>query len=208
MTFCDSPLVDECGVDIELPGRRGIIVCSLSSFAEKSGAVAHGFTNRIIGIVSLERYRCLHLIFCLESDLNDSLTTKVMRIQNICAGLRCETQLRIRVSSFLGLSCCIAQSILRSMTHEEMSQLQQMVACASDKEIAERAMFLIHLLPTICTMDALQCAAGNRGRSSAEQFQLILSSKMEREKMLESLASSKSMMQLSHILGASLNIAA
>lgn len=196
LTFADSSLVDACGVDIELPGRQGIILHSLSDDSNDGKAAARAFiADRLVKLAAQERYQCLHLILCSETDLSPSLAMQVTEIQNACAGEECPTFVTVQLSSLLGVSFAIAQTILHSLLHEKVASYQQMLGKVLETGVSERATFLVKLIPKISALDALKCAA------TKDQFQLLLRNRIARVKMATTV-SPESMKMLSHVLGA------
>jgi hypothetical protein len=202
MRFADSSILDQCGVDIELPCRRGVILHSVSALAADDECRA--FIARLVELAAHERYKFVHLILFAEIDLSPIQTEKISKIQNACDGNVWPTNLQVQVSSIIGLSFCLAKTILHSLPGENKMEVYQQAVASISLSTSERALMLVSLLPTLCAIDALKCVSGDGTKSPEEQFQSLLGSEDERKRMCSKLSSPKPMHQLGEILRASL----
>lgn len=201
ITFCDTSLVDGCGVDIELPGRRAVIVQSLSSWAA-DGKETRAFITTLIRLASTERYESVHCILCIQGGLSPSQAKQVLQVQN--ASFESPTQVQVQLSSVIALSCVIAEATLRSLTRVDLTQYQQAVQQMANDAVVSRATFLVRLIPTLSAFDAIKCLTNGNHSNPVDQLQQLLCSEIARQRMSANLPSQKPMSQLSHILRANL----
>lgn len=204
LAFCDTPILGADGVDIELPGKRGLIVRSLSTWGRDGKSRA--FITSLVGLAATEKYKSIVCVLCCDGEILPVQSKAILQVQNACAGDECPTKIQFQVSSVLGLSYCMAQAILQTFTPERLGEYQHVVNKLSEDGVSNRASFLAKLVPTLTAIDAIQCVT-NHGRSITEdQFQLLFRSKITRSQLSSTGSVLKGMLQLSHILGSPLNM--
>ena len=181
--FLDTSLVDICGVDIEVPGRGGIIVSSLSRPEFPI------LVKRVVDLISMSRYRYLEVFLCVEADQDDSILKNIVTLQNSVLHERgpLGTAVSFTVVSPRSLATFIGNSVRMHKTSKESKEIE---AYLSDERTFERLYFLISLVPTFTASTALYCLESSKfspetnGDRSKEWFKELLGrNNQERDRM-------------------------
>lgn len=156
----DSPLIDTCGVDIELPGRVAVIVHSLAALENE--AAAKEIVLDLARVVAGGRYRCIHVIICCDVSLTEQMTRHVASLQAV--GLRCSssgssTSTHFKMASQVSISACIAATVFEASRAciDQGIGLSLVLDIQDDTEIRDKAKFLITLIPMLTASGAIQC---------------------------------------------------
>ena len=151
ISFLDTSLVDKCGVDIEAPGRGGIIVSALSSW---QGQGFSSLVKRIVDLLSVSRYNTIEVLLCADIDQDEFIMKNMVTLQN--AVLQKKGSLGTIVSFHLIPPSFLAESIGTSLRmHKSHQYMKEVEACLSDDRIFERLHFLLSLVPTLSATTAL-----------------------------------------------------
>ena len=201
ITFCDTHLVDNCDVSLELPNRRAVVIVSIASTTVVNEL--RQCTMKMVSLTACERYQSIDCVLCVESDFNASQATQILQVQTGFTGDLCQVGVHYFLASKTSLSCCLAEIILSSvpLKAKNVSNYQELLA---NRDITSRAHFLMSLLPTMTAADALSCFPS--GKNPREQLHRLLSNAMKRQKIPypSGMLNSKAMAQLSHVLQAHL----
>jgi hypothetical protein len=215
ITFRDTPLVDSRGVDIELPGGHAIVVQSISKWSVDAPA-ARGFLESILRLVSMNRYGCLTLVFCIEVDISQEQSRRVLQLMKAFTGDFCPIVVQVHITSLVSLSCCVARIILKDVNSQntDLSRYNDAVKLLADHEVEvpRRAAFLLSCIPTLSVVNCAHILSGcGENENPLDQFHLLLRSQIERQQVARRWGSStdgkrvdKAMLQLSYIFRASL----
>ena len=158
LNVADCPLLDIAGADIELANDKALIVqriSTLNSAGSSSGSKA--FIKRLVLLAASGRYRSIHVIICVDTDIRPS---EIVMMQNALmqqSGCPCEN-VSFEYTSPRTLSSSIALQFCSSSEVHESSRISQFV---SDENVQERARFLICLVPTMTVHTALKCMCDN-----------------------------------------------
>ncbi len=165
----DSSLVDKCDVDIELSGRRGIIVSNLESW-ERSDE-GKFFTRRLVQLAAIGRYKTLHIILCAGSAISGSIATQITQLQNAVLrhGVNPPTCCITRLVSQSSLSAMIVHCAFSSVgsSYEAISGHYDVVR---DAFTSERIRFLLGIVPTLTVGGAIQLLKQNSKSPSNESL--------------------------------------
>jgi len=151
ISFVDSPLVDVCEVDLELPGvsnteqgkenkrtrartNRLTELCLLHTFLQARSIIVQrmsicaesmearkAFHKKLLHLAATERYLSIVLILCVDGDLSNIQASEVQELHNSFAGNDSPTRVHFQVTSVTALSCCIAKTILKSASSPEIT---------------------------------------------------------------------------------------
>ena len=157
LNVCDCPLIDIAGADIELAGDKALIVQRVSTLSQSdsigSNSGNKAFIRRIVLLAASGRYRSIHVILCVDTDMRPS---DIVMLQNALiqqSGCPCEN-VSFEYTSPRTLSSSIALQFCNSNDAHQSSRISQF---ASDENVQERARFLICLVPTMTVHTALKC---------------------------------------------------
>jgi len=145
----DCPLLDIAGADIELADDKALIVQRISTLTQSNKE----FMKRLVIMAASGRYRSIHVILCVDTDMRPS---EIVTMQNALmqqSGCPCET-VTFEYTSPRTLSSSIALQFCNSSEVHKSSRISQF---ASDENVQERARFLICLVPTMTVHTALKC---------------------------------------------------
>ena len=209
----DSPLVDNCNVDLELPGRCAVLVVATSSFLVNENAKR--FVLRTTTLYALSRYRHLYVILVLDTATTPAIAHRIFQLQSSIVSYSSNesTQLHFKTT----LSQSLAGSIAELVTGlgADMQDTDGLLKHLQNDQDIERALFLLSLLPTMCVYGALQtlhlAEAYSKERSINTTFGLLFSDKQLRQRIMFVATSTKAgnvhpqaMMQLCEFLRAPL----
>jgi hypothetical protein len=81
---CDSPLLDEIGIDMEIAGKGAILVHRLSTWGSQEDLKV--LIRDLVKLSALGRYLTLHVIICVDVVLSPSLAKDIAFIQSTPLG--------------------------------------------------------------------------------------------------------------------------
>jgi len=158
----DCPLLDIAGADIELADDKALIVQRISTLNQSTKE----FVRRLVVMAASGRYRSIHVILCVDTDIHPS---EIIRMQNALmpqSGCPCET-VTFEYTSPRTLSSSIALQFCNNGGVSESSRISQF---ASDENVQERARFLICLVPTMTVHNALRCLCSETSGTFEDRF--------------------------------------
>lgn len=181
--MCDSPLIDESGVDFELPSQRCIVIERLSSWCDdqsKSGLgqnmlfdhdrhTAKSLTKRLVHLVSTRRYNQIHVFLCIDTPITQEISSEISLLQNalIIPSACPSCRLNFHFVSPKSISYTIAETVLMDypnsleydcLAAENLCSCMKVVqSLAQDMKVQERARFMLSMAPTLTVIGALQC---------------------------------------------------
>lgn len=159
----DCPLLDIAGADMELADDKALIVQRISTLNQSSTE----FMKRLVIMAASGRYRSIHVILCVDTDIRPS---EIMTMQNALMqqnGCPCET-VTFEYTSPRTLSSSIAWQFCNSSEIHKSSRVSHF---ASDENVQERARFLICLVPTMTVQNALRSLRSNSFGISEDEFE-------------------------------------
>lgn len=178
LNVCDCPLLDISGADIELGDGKALIVQRISQLNE--GDMNKNFIKRIVMLGASGRYRHIHVILCIDTDIRPQ---QILLMQNALmqqSGCPCEN-ISFEYTSLRTLSSSIALQFCNSSDVHKSSRISQY---ATEENIQERARFLICLVPTMTVHVALRCLCSDSchdGGATAIQKLMSMASNTTRE---------------------------
>ncbi len=170
LNVCDCPLLDISGADIELGDGKALIVQRISQLNE--GDLNKNFIKRIVMLGASGRYRHIHVILCIDTDIRPQ---QILLMQNALmqqSGCPCEN-ISFEYTSLRTLSASIALQFYNSSDVHKSSRISQY---ATEENIQERARFLICLVPTMTVHVALRCLCSDSCHDGgATSMQMLMS---------------------------------
>lgn len=151
----DIPLLDEGGIDIELPGHA-ILVFRLSSWG--TTGTANACAKRLVRLAALEIYKEIDVIICADVDITAALAVDIAFVQNaviVHGGLNCACSPSFQVIAPRLLAPVVASRVLSTPT-QGISTESFINASISDIRLQERARFLRTLAPSLSVCGAIQ----------------------------------------------------
>ncbi|KAL7581025.1 hypothetical protein ACA910_005831 [Epithemia clementina (nom. ined.)] len=189
----DSPLVDYCNVDMELPRRCAVLVVSTSSFLEEEGA--KWVVLRIATLAGIRRYTNLYVIVVLDTKTTSSIAQRIFQLQSsIVSFSSCEsTHIHFKTSLPQSLAGSIAEVVIGCET--AMDDNKSLLEYLSDEQAVERALFLLNLIPTLCVYGVLEILQLTKAfateRSTSTNFGLLFSDQRLRQRIMFAATSTK-----------------
>lgn len=155
----DSCLVDACKVDIELPGRCGIITIPISLLV--TSEVAKNLVIDIAKLVSTGRYVFLYILICYDCPSSDLIVRHIAQLQ--CAfsasnGLPI-TQTYFKHATLSSLANTIGCTMLLRVPCDGPyvnRNHDSIIDAVSNEMCRDRALFLLSLLPTLSAYGAIE----------------------------------------------------
>lgn len=154
IVLCDTPLADQCSVDIELDSRAAILLCPLSVFMHQGRCKAK--IMEIVALSAIGRYRDLFLILVLDVDSSTPPARSAMlhlQTATIRPSSSAATSTRLIPTKPSRLPQTIAMLILKSADSTESST--QALPKLDRRELS-RARFLLSLVSTMSVRGAIQ----------------------------------------------------
>ena len=201
ISLFDSPLIDEVGVDIELPGRVGVVASRLSSWSVRNsnsssdgGGVSDesvkSFIRRMVYVAATGRYNTLHILLVVDGivDLTSPLLSNgIVLLQNALIrqpASPCE-HVTIQYVSPKSISTTIAHIVVSE--HTLRYQEENLVSAAlssvvskdwiedivGDEGIREKARFLLAVCSSLSVLDTVDVL---QGKNKHRPFREIISS--------------------------------
>jgi hypothetical protein len=157
----DCSLVDDCGVDIELPDRIAIKVLWITSLMQKGSFDCKGFTKEVVQLTSSGRYETIHLMITLDSldslDPTYYLDTFTL-LQNALVkqqGCPCQ-QISFHYLVPSILSSTIAQLAL---SHQKPSKISDI---SFESAMVEKSAFLLGISPSMTVYECISFLSGQQ----------------------------------------------
>ena len=158
ISIFDCPLVDFAGVDMELSSGKGVIVNRLSSWLKgDQQKTSRAFIRRLVSLAASGRYKCLHVILCMDTDVSFTLANEISTLQNALvqqSGCRCEV-------TFEFVKPQVLPATLGISLYDDLRLNQTQGGGISDsimnENTVERARFLMMLVPSMTVHMALGC---------------------------------------------------
>ena len=152
----DTPLLDEGGVDIELPGHA-IIIYRLSSWGTTENA-ANVCAKCLVRLAALEVYKDIDVIICADVDITPALSVEMAFVQNSVvrqSGINsCSPTFQVVVPYLL--APVVASRVLSTRT-QGIPADSFINGPINDVRVQERARFLLAISPSLSVCGALQC---------------------------------------------------
>lgn len=157
--FCDSPLLEAAGVDIELPKRRAMLVYTTSALMNETDAKK--IVVDVAKLATLGRYNRLLVLLCQDTPLSPRLIRYITQLQQatLCNGIQLPTAVFVKTTTPMSLSSSIASTIIGSY-YKAAPPAHQSVSLYDDvrnTRLALSAGFLMTLNPKLSASGALQC---------------------------------------------------
>lgn len=159
ISLIDTPLLGACGVDIESPGRCGYLVYATSALA--SLKEAKQIVMEVAELASIGRYNHLKIWICHDVPASIEITKHIVKLH--CSVLDISGNIPTKVSFKTATQKTLARSLAATLLKSpkpspESLELQDgVIRCAHDKQIQERSLFLLSLLPLLNASGAIQC---------------------------------------------------
>ena len=176
----DTPLLDDAGVDIELPGGHAMIISRISSL--HSSEDAHHLARKLTRLSALGRYAHMDVILCADVDISQALSVQISFIQNAVVrhtgSLCCPSCFQIIAPRLV--AAVVASRALHSL-EQRANSMDLTNEAITDMRVQERVSFLLSIAPSLTVYGALQCLGTllDRGRDddfSRESFQRLMTS--------------------------------
>ncbi|GKY91612.1 hypothetical protein MPSEU_000133000 [Mayamaea pseudoterrestris] len=155
----DSPLVDKCGVDIELPNRQAIIVHSLSALDDETDAKQ--LVLEFARLVLEERYTLFHIIVCCDTIMTAALSRRLANLVVAGEGLNVEKispfTTRVVMASPESISATIAATVSAAASDSASQGMSPPASLAGDAKIIAYAKMLLIAAPMFSASGAIQC---------------------------------------------------
>ena len=151
----DTPLVDQCGVDIELSSRSAVLLCPLSELLNPSACKERVLS--IARLVSIERYSHLFLVLLLDvSSTAAASQACILKLHTatIIRGSAPPVSTHIRTSKPMALAESFAEIILN---HQGCNSSRSTSIPDIHGVALERAHLLLSLVPSLSVRGALKC---------------------------------------------------
>jgi len=149
----DCGIVDDCGVDIELPGRVAIKVLWVQSPSKRRVFDSRAHARQLVQLASVGRYKVIHVIVVLDANevnfnycLDDFHTLQNSVVKQ--RGCLCQ-HIRFQYSDPSLLSVIIAKLALLNSRTENVTDIE--FDCSS----VEQASFLLGLMPSMSARECL-----------------------------------------------------
>lgn len=144
----DTSLLDDMGVDIEIPGRGAVVVCALSSWRILD---IRSLVRKYILTASVGKYKNLDFFLCVDVEMTPSLATNValLQISMLCGGGNCIASFHTITPKTL--STALAYRLLKSGAYPLTFINESM----NDTRVVQRVRFLLALVPCLTVTGAL-----------------------------------------------------
>jgi hypothetical protein len=210
----DTPLVDQCGIDIELSNRCAILLYNISTLEapQQAREVVIGLAQ----LVAIGRYKHVCVILCYDVPVTSSITRHIVQLQTavMSSDGKLSTSTFFKTASPATLSATIAQTVFVHNQVPAGPLSEPPTDVVTDEQIGEWSRFLLSLLPTLSAHGAIQCIQlAQQIAPSGPSFGLLFQSAHARQQIAMATTSNPcrapaihphTMAQLSHILRASL----
>jgi hypothetical protein len=210
----DTPMVDQCGVDIELSNRCAILLYNISTLEapQQAREVVIGLAQ----LVAIGRYKQVCIILCYDVPVTSSITRHIVQLQTavMSSDGNLSTSTFFKTASPATLSTTIAQTVFVHNQAATGTLSEPPTDVVTDEQIGEWSRFLLSLLPTLSAHGAIQCIQlAQQIASSGPSFGLLFQSVHARQQITTATTSNPcrapaihphAMAQLSHILRVSL----
>jgi hypothetical protein len=165
---CDSSLLDEIGIDMEIAGKGAILVQRLSTWGNQQDLKV--LIREMVKLSALGRYLTLHLIICVDVVLSPSLAKDIAIVQSTPFGnTDCIVSFQLVAPGALAATiahkvyCAKKQS--RADIHKSIFN--------SIGEAHWQTSFLLRLISSLTVGDTLLLLRGTNGRSACTLKQVL-----------------------------------
>jgi len=166
----DCPLVDQCGVDLELAGRSGMVVFPISSFLSEERSKY--FIIDTAKLASTTRYRDIFVFLVYDVRVSSTIAQSIFKLQcSILSHGLGASRMKFKSTSPMSLAESIAEVVTGgglAIEEERLPHNETLIGLLNNEQMVERAIFLLNLLPTLCVHGALECL--DLTRSVAKQL--------------------------------------
>ena len=187
VSICDCPLVDLTGVHAELSEEKGLIVNRLSNWVVGGQSIqksSRAFLRKLVPLAASGRYKCLHIILCVDIDMTPAVSTEFFTLQNALVqqkGCHCDHV------TFEYVKPRVLSSTLALHLIENSDQSRDLSNFTADENTIERARFLMMLVPSMSVHMVLGCLCRTKNHEPCNQsgqalFNLLLAAKTMRNK--------------------------
>lgn len=153
----DTPLLDERGIDIELPGHA-IIIFQLSSWGTTAEA-RNICAKHLVQTTALETYKEIDVIIVADVDISAALSIDIAFVQNAVvahAGLSYSCSPSFQVIAPRLLAPVVASRVMS--TPAQGVRMESFInASIGDIRLQERVRFMLSLAPSLGVVGAIQC---------------------------------------------------
>lgn len=164
----DSSLLDEIGIDIEIPGNGAILVQRLSSWGTEDDLKA--LIRRLVRLSAIGRYQQIDVIICVDTAMSPSLAKDIAIIQSAPLG-NVDCAVSFQLVTPRSMTGAIASSILMAK-NQSCSEVDGAIF-HSIGECTTQAAFLLRLVSSLTVFDALQLLRGKDGKSPRTLRELL-----------------------------------
>ena len=191
--FIDSPLLDGCGVDLELSQRGALLLYCTSVLDEE--AAARGIVVALAELVAANRYVYIYVLLIHDIATTPNISLSICRLQNAVLqhGRQPPTRVIFKTSTTASLPESLANIITSRETSHTASSKLSYEDFLENTHFCQQACFLRRLVPSLSGNGAIQCLKLAHALTSADcSFSLILTSKAMREQIIRAVTSSPS----------------
>jgi hypothetical protein len=164
----DSCLLDDIGIDIEIPARGAIIVQKLSSWATEEDLKV--LIRRLVKLSAHGRYLQIKMIICIDTDMSPASAKGIALMQSAPLG-NVDCMVSFQLVAPTSVTGAIASTILL-MNAQACCDLDSSVF-NSIGECTAKASFLLRLVSSFTVVDTLQLLCGKDGKSPRKLWQVL-----------------------------------
>lgn len=194
LRFVDSPLLEGCGVDLELSQRGALLLICTSVLDEE--AAARDIVVGLAELVAANRYIYIYVLLIHDMVTTPNISLCICRLQN--AVLQHARQPPTRVIFKSSTTASLSESLANIIVSREMSSAANSKLSIENylenTQFCQQACFLRRLVPSLSGNGAIQCLILARALTSPAEssFSTILTSKAMREQIMLAATSSPS----------------
>jgi hypothetical protein len=191
--FIDSPLLDGCGVDMELADRGALLLICTSVLDEE--AAARDIVVALAELVAADRYVYIYVLLIYDIATTPNVSLGICRLQNAVLqhGRQPPTRVVFKTSTASSLPESLA-GIIISRDGMQTAKSKSFYEDLQNAQFCQQACLLRKLLPSMSGNGAIQCLTLARAITSPEDpyFSLMLTNKSMREQITMAVVSSPS----------------
>ncbi len=154
--FIDSPLLDGCGVDLELADRGALLLICTSVLDEE--AAARDIVVALAELVAADRYVYTYVLLIYDIATTPNVSLGICRLQNAVLqhGRQPPTRVIFKTSTASSLPESLA-SIIISRETLQTAKSKHVYEDLQNAQFCQQACFLQRLLPSMSGNGAIQC---------------------------------------------------
>lgn len=161
LSFVDTDLVDDSGVDFEVHGQVAGIVVLLSSIKE---AGFESLVQRVIELAALSKYRNLSIFLSTDIGVDDVCTEGLVRLQNaaLAANGLPETIVFVYLVGPQTLAISVFNCLVNALRNGDVDQVHDLPLLEehlAEPKVRERVLFLLSISPSLSVGNALALVA-------------------------------------------------